>query len=398
MNRTIKFYIVLLVLLLVGIIFVDANRPRPIDWTPTFDVKDKIPFGLYIFDHESKGLLKNNKIEKVTKTLYQHFNDENALVGVDYDYSGTIFSISQYYTIDGQSTDELFEFVSQGNNVFLSCSDFPQALIDSLHFEMDSKLEVSDSVKVWMANKNLGTTKYNLNNGGSPSYFSKIDTLKTTVLGYQGNDTSKLVNFIKVPYNSGNFYLHTQPICFTNFHLLKDNHKEYAEKVASYIPKGNLFWLIKGQNGEIVSENPLRYILKNPPLKWAMWLSLFGILFFIIFNAKRKQRVVPIIKPLPNTTVDFTKTIGNLYYQEGNHQNIVDKKIIYFLEKVRNEYLIETTVLDEIFVKKLHLKTGKDIQDIEKVVRLINYQKKSYHQSIEEDLLELNSAIEKVFH
>ena len=54
----------------------------------------------------------------------------------------------------------------------------------------------------------------------------------------------------------------------------------------------------------------------------------------MIFNAKRRQRVVPIINPLPNTTLDFTKTIGNLYYQEGNHQNIVDKKIIYFLEKI----------------------------------------------------------------
>ena len=94
----------------------------------------------------------------------------------------------------------------------------------------------------------------------------------------------------------------------------------------------------------------------------------------MIFNAKRRQRVIPIIKPLPNTTVDFTKTIGNLYYQEGNHQNLIDKKIIYFLERVRNEYLIDTAVLDENFIKKLHAKTGKDIKDIEHLVYLINYQ------------------------
>jgi enoyl-[acyl-carrier-protein] reductase (NADH) len=106
--------------------------------------------------------------------------------------------------------------------------------------------------------------------------------------------------------------------------------------------------------------------------------------------------VIPIIKPLPNTTVDFTKTIGNLYYQEGNHQNLIDKKIIYFLERVRNEYLIDTAVLDENFIKKLHAKTGKEIKDIEHLVYLINYQKKSYHQSIETDLIEINKAIEKI--
>jgi hypothetical protein len=116
----------------------------------------------------------------------------------------------------------------------------------------------------------------------------------------------------------------------------------------------------------------------------------------MIFNAKRKQRVVPIIKPLTNTTVDFTKTIGNLYFQEGDHQNIIDKKIIYFLEKIRNEYLIETTTLDDNFIKKLQLKSGKKMEDIQNVVQLINYQKKSYHQSIEDDLIALNKAIEKI--
>jgi hypothetical protein len=53
MSKTIKIYIVFLVLLLVAIIYIDAVRPRPINWTPTFDLKDKIPFGLYVFDNES---------------------------------------------------------------------------------------------------------------------------------------------------------------------------------------------------------------------------------------------------------------------------------------------------------------------------------------------------------
>ena len=52
--------------------------------------------------------------------------------------------------------------------------------------------------------------------------------------------------------------------------------------------------------------------------------------------------------------------------------------------------------MDENFVKKLHQKSGKNIDDIEKVVRLINYQRKNYNLSIEEDLIEINNAIEKI--
>ena len=397
MNNTIKLYIVLLIVLLAGIIYIDAVKPKEIDWKPTYDLKDKIPFGLYVFDNELKDFLKGNKISKTSRTLYEYYNNEKTIVGKDYEYQGNILSVSENYTIDDQSTDEVLNFVSQGNTAFISCKEFPKKLMDSLNFEIDANLEFSDTINVWMANKNLGQTKYNLNNGAGNNYFSEIDTLKTTVLGYQGKEKSKKINFIKVPFYNGFFYLHMQPACFTNYHLLKDNHYQYTEKVISYLPKGNLLWLIKGQNGEVVSDSPFRYILSQPALKWAMWISILGILIFMIFNAKRKQRVVPIIKPLPNTTVDFTKTIGNLYYQEGNHQNIIDKKIIYFLERIRNELLIDTSSLDESFEKKLHQKTGKDIQDIEKVVRLINYQKKSYNQSIEEDLIELNNAIEKIF-
>lgn len=396
MNNTIKIYIVFFILFLAGIIYIDAVKPKPVNWFPSYDLTKKDPFGLYVLDKESSGLFKENEIQKVIKTLYEFFNSENALVDVEYDYSGTIFLVSEKYNLDSKSDKELFYFVGDGNTAFISCKDFPEMLMDSLNFSIDSRLRLSDTVNVWMANKNLGLEKYNLNIGAGNIYFSEIDTLTTTVLGYQGKDNKKEINFIKVPYKEGYFYLHTQPASFTNYHLLKDNHFEYTEKILSYIPEGNLFWLVKDQNGEIASDSPLRYVLSQPALKWAWLLFLSGMLLFIIFNAKRKQRIVPILKPLANTTVDFTKTIGNLYYQEGDHQNIINKKIIYFFEKIRNEYLIDTTVLDENFEKKLQLKTGKNIQDIKELVWLIKRINGPYYLCVEEDLIEINNAIEKI--
>ncbi len=399
MNRTLKLYIVFLVLLLVVIVYMDANRPKPINWLPTYDLNDKIPLGLYIFDQEAPTLFKNDSIFKTPVTAYEYFES-------DYEYSdssgtiyytyGTFLSISEYYNIDEESTQELLYFAERGNSVFISAKDFSAQLQDSLKFELDSEMPTEKGIALGLANPKLGKATYTFNEGAGNTFFSKIDTLSTEVLGYQISDKKKNVNFIKVPYKLGFFYLHTQPSAFTNFHLLKDNHHQYTEKIVSYIPKGQITWLIKGQTGESISQSPLRFILNQPALKYAWFLFLIGMVFFMIFNAKRKQRVVPIIKPLTNTTVDFTKTIGNLYFQEGDHQNIIDKKIIYFLEKIRNEYLIETTTLDDNFIKKLQLKSGKKMEDIQNVVQLINYQKKSYHQSIEDDLIALNKAIEKI--
>lgn len=397
MDRKLKLYIGILVLLLAAVVTLNIFTPKPVDWTPTYDTKDKNPLGLYVFDHELPEILKGQKITKINLTPYEYLEPTYDTLVANYTTKGTFISISESPYIDKQSLEELFYFASRGNNIFLSMKTFPQQLLDSLKIDYRSDFIFSDSVYNWTANPKIGVKKYNLIEGMGNNYFSKIDTLTTTVLGYQGTAGKPKVNFIKVPYRAGNFYLHTQPAAFTNFHLLKGNHHEYAEQVLSYIPREEpVYWYTKNQNGDMISNSMLRYIFSQPALKSAWFLFLGGMLIFMVFNAKRRQRIVPILKPLTNTTVDFAKTIGNLYYQERNHHNIIDKKVIYFLEKIRQDYLLDTNMLDDNFAKKLQQKSGKEIEDIHTAINLINRHRKNHYTSMESDLLEINSAIEKI--
>ena len=98
---------------------------------------------------------------------------------------------------------------------------------------------------------------------------------------------------------------------------------------------------------------------------------------------------------MKNTTIDFTKTIGNLYYQEKDHQNIAEKKIVFLLEKIRNEYYIDTFNLDETFINRLHQKTGKDKIAIENVVRMIK-KIRNQSQTTEKELITFNELLEKI--
>ncbi len=397
MNKTFKIYLLLLVVVFGAIIVMDYNSPKPIDWTPSYSINDKIPYGLYVFNQELPNFFKNQKITPIRNTPYEYFGEKynyDSLVN-NYKVNGTFISINENSSLDEQSVNELFSFVSHGNTVFLSGKILPNSLLDSLHLKMNSEFKFKDSIYNWIANSKVSSKKYKLMEGVSNNFFSKIDTLNTTVLGCQNGDSTR-INFIKVQYRNGSFLLHTQPTAFTNFHLLKKDHFEYAEQVLSYLPKTDLFWYTKNQNGALISDSPMRYILSQPALKWAWYLFLIGMVIFILFNAKRKQRIVPIVEPLTNTTVAFTKTIGNLYYQEGDHDTIITKKIIFFLEKIRNDYLLDTTYLNEDFIKKLHLKSGKDLAAIQKAVFLINTHRRSPHNSIEADLIAINNAIEKL--
>jgi hypothetical protein len=441
MNNTIKIGIAILILLFAGIIFIDYNSPKPVDWSPTYSTKDKIPYGLYIIEKEIKFMFKDFKFENLDETAYEYFaeqdaideygeyepvytktnpdpnpehqdtinnNDQDVVAPVE---NNTIandslpkenvnyLSISQNTEVDPESFAKICSFVSRGNTVFWSANSFESVIMDSLKIEINYKTNPVKTALNWVANPALGNKKYNILQGGENTYFSKIDTLNTTVLGYQkfDNDSTR-VNFIKIKFKKGTFLLHTQPVAFTNFHMLKDDHHEYAQKVLSYIPEGNFIASLKGESEKDREQSAMKFWNSQPALRWAWYLFLIGTFIFMLFNAKRKQRIVPIIKPLANTTVDFTKTIGNLYYMEGDHNNIINKKIIYFLEKIRHEYLIDTTQLDQEFIKKLHQKTQKDTVDIQKVVFLINKFRNNPHNSIEQDLIEINNAIEKIVH
>ncbi|WP_339888090.1 DUF4350 domain-containing protein [uncultured Flavobacterium sp.] len=395
MNRNLKVYVFLLVLILIGIILVDASRPKPINWTPTFALNDKIPFGLYIFGQESEKLFSNQKVTKHSNTPYEYFYDKYDYEDSTYTVKGDILFINDEFTIDKNSVDELFYYASRGNDVFISSSSFSKNLKDTLGFEIETSSIFMDSFALKVYNKNLNPKDYYYSKGVSTKYFSKIDTTTTVVLGHQSSTKENLTNFIKIPYKSGNFYLHTQPIVFTNYYMLKNKNHEYVEQITSYLNQDKIYWFVKSYNSGQLNQSPMRYILSQASLRWAWYISLISILIFIVFNAKRKQRVIPIIEPLRNTTVDFTKTIGNLYYQEGNHKNIIDKKIIYFLEKTRNEYLIETTELDATFINRFQQKSGNKKEEIAELVQLIN-QLKRKETCNESDIVTLNLAIEKL--
>lgn len=398
MNKTLKIYLVFLVLLIVAISFIDSSRPKPINWTPTYSLQDKIPFGLYILDQESKALCKDDVIEKVESTPYEFFTSNfnyQDTINPNYYKRGTFLYIDEYSNLDDESIDELLTYVSYGNHAFMSSKDFPRKLLDTLKLNVTSEFSAQKELQNGLYNPVFPKKEFSLIEGANNSYFDKIDTLQTEKLGYVKQDTAH-VNFIKVKFYNGAIFLHNQPTAFTNFHLLKGDHYNYAENVLSYIPKGNVYWYVKDQNGGSISNSPMRFILSHPELKWAWWLFLIGMLVFFIFNAKRKQRIVPIIKPLPNTSLEFIKTIGNLYLQEGDHDNVIQKKIVYFLERIRNEYLLDTSVLDDAFAKKLQQKSGKKLEDIEHVLRLINNYRKNPHASVEADLIQINTAIETV--
>jgi hypothetical protein len=123
-------------------------------------------------------------------------------------------------------------------------------------------------------------------------------------------------------------------------------------------------------------------------------LPIISILMFMLFEMKRKQRIIPIVKPLANTTLEFVGTIGNLYYQSGEHKSMAEKKIHFFMDHLRSKYWLTTTHLDETFVGIASKKTGRSEEEVRDLISVIN-SIRAKEKISEEELIDLNNRIEK---
>ena len=133
--------------------------------------------------------------------------------------------------------------------------------------------------------------------------------------------------------------------------------------------------------------------MSQPALRITWRLMLLGLLLYLIFKGKREQRIIPIIKKPENTTVEFAQSISSLYFQDGDSVDLVQKKITYFLDHIRNTYNIDTQEINSSFIEKLYNKSGKDKELIAKIVHLIiDFEKNQ--QADEQVLINLDKWIQ----
>ncbi len=360
-------YIVIMVLIICAYLYAEYKRPPVIDWTPTLSYLDKIPFGTYVVYNQLKELF-SEKPEVLRIPVYDQVNNRE-------DSGEAYILIAGEINTTGTDDDELLRYISLGNTVFMAAENFSKNLRDTLGFEIESTFYPdieADSVSLYLVNPAFGKKiSYRMQKHTIDGYFKKFDTARTTILGM--NNMEK-VNFIRFDIGKGHLLLHAAPMAFTNYFTLTDNNSRYVEQALSYLPQKAtaVYWDEYYKIGRGGPSTPLRVILSKPPLKAAYFLALASIILFLVFQSKRKQRVIPILEKPRNATIDFVETVSRVYYNQQNHRNIALKKVTYLLDQIRTSYGLQTQLLDEVFEKRLSHKSGVPINVIKDLVSMIH--------------------------
>ncbi len=373
MSKSERKYIIGLVSITLIAITIRLLRPAPIDWSEGYSASEIKPFGGYILFNELPTLFPEDAISTNLNPVFELIMDTTR--------SNYIF-INQSLTFDEFETQILLDKVNAGSNVFMATWNFQGALADSLNIAfmngfpgINPSINSLDSLiqrRVDFSNPSLNDpTGWYFPAGLIETYISKFDTTKSVVLGNVG---AKRVNFIKYKLGDGAIYIHTNPFLFTNYFLRDVNRYDYSFKALSYLPERPTVWDEYYKIGRQQFNSPMAYFASQPTLRIAWFVTLFGLIIYLIFGSKRKQRIIPQINPVKNSSIEFAATIANLYLNNGTHSELLDKKILFFKEYLRTNIGVNTN-FEQSDAEQVAHRSGLDQSEIQTLfskIRSIN--------------------------
>ncbi|MBN1187700.1 MAG: DUF4350 domain-containing protein [Bacteroidales bacterium] len=362
--RKLNKNIIILGVMMLGLIAIDFFAPEPIDWNPYLSKEVKSPYGCYIFYNLLQDYFPEKKIHTNTLSFYQSFFKPP-------ERKSNLIIITTILDMDNLDLSKLLSFAERGNTVFISAAQMSQNILDS--FNISLKMDrmpnplSKDPLSLNLENKKVRSdTGFCFTKELYNSCFAYVGQSTMTILGTNWNGSP---NFIIIPYGQGAFYLHTQPLTFTNYHLLYGNY-QYASFVFSHLPVEPTFWDEYYKPNKPQAPSPLLVILSNKALKIAYSVLMISLLIYMFFMSKRRQRIIPVIKPPKNTSLEFLTTISNLYQYQSNYYDIATKKYRYWLDYIESRYHLRPGKNHEEFIHKLALKSGVDEKKIQKIFEL----------------------------
>jgi hypothetical protein len=396
-----------LIIALLTYFIISSFSEKKYSWYENYDHDNKQPYGTSFIIELLKAHTTGKFVLSDKKPLKELLKDNSFQKNTSYIFIG------ESLFLDEEDRNALKQFVESGNDAFFATLEVPNEALNGIYQAECTELITYDNNKTYSVNMNFYHNSlrkensyrfvYRVGSEDRDYYWDTFsdqmfcDVTKAVIpLGYQTPDR---VNFIKIPYGKGNVYVHSNPIAFTNYFLTKQDKLEYASAVFSHLKGKNIIWdefskipFAKNPNRE---GGPLDYILQQPSLRYAWWMLLLTIGLYVFFAAKRTQRVIPVLEPKTNTSLEYIKLISALHYQNGSHTDMAKKKMKYFLYFIRSKYGIHNSHFTEQDIRKLADKSKVNYADVHSIFNQYSIIERNAYGNIDAGrLLDLFNAIE----
>lgn len=383
-----KLYLWGVGLAFVLVMILNVSTPEKINWQESFSRYKSTPYGAEVIYELLPGIFSDSLIGTSHRSLYE--------MRYDPQLSENIVLIDNNLNLDENDAESLMGMVAEGHTAFIASRYFYGTLADSLNLSADNHYQFIPPDSIVTHNlifenaplaelDSLPLTRSQIN-----QYFSSYDTLNTEVLARNARGEPV---FLRTEFGEGNFYFCSTPLAFTNYHML-NGEEAFAEAALSHLPVANVLWDEYYKWGRIGNRSPLRFILSQTALKWALYITLAMALLFILVNLKREQRAIPVVEPLKNATKEFMHTVGRLYMQKGDHADIAQKMARYLKDEIRQNCYATHVHGDEDLIDRMSERYGIPLERVTALFARMRYVEEAKVIS-QEELLEFSAIVEK---
>ncbi|WP_346316833.1 DUF4350 domain-containing protein [Chitinophaga sp. YIM B06452] len=348
----------------------------------TYSSRDKAPFGSYVPFKVMENFFQGTKPKTATRSFARTYANTSGLKGQNNAY----IIVAERLWLTEADAQAMSSYVQDGNKLFLAIEETDSLLESTFGFKV--KRGTSVPVPIVLVNKTSGdsivTQHFSNPHFGADTTFTArgftqnrhLASPDSGIITILGTNARHQPNFFRVPHGNGQLIVMLNPMTWTNYFLMKKNNIRALELQMSYLPEFplNVYWdeyykHLYGPQRDDFSD--WQVLLKHSSLRWALILALVLLLLYILFEGKRRQRLIPPKPVLANTSLDFAETLGRLYYLHHNNGNLANKMTQHLLEYIRQNYYLNTGAISGEFVTALSRKSGQPREFIEQLMGMV---------------------------
>lgn len=379
-----RIYILSVVLLAVVLMFIQMRLPHDFIWQESFATDDREPYGCFVFDSIMRQTLphgyevKNLSIHKLSKECRE--KKQNVLI------------VAPLISLSGSDCRSLKRLAEGGSDIIVAARNTNDSQTDSVlkkefgiryvAYAYVTEYEVLNAVKTnnmkhvfdsirWNHDDVFPQKEYRCYAFVTNPYLLVLDeNHKGRVLAYTGE---KVVAY-RMRLGKGSITFVSTNLAFTNYGVISSSISGYTMRLMSQIAGRHVVrtttFLPSPDKAVGGYESPTGYFFKEPPLRLALLLSVCAVIIFMIFNARRRQRAIPVLPTKKSNSLEFTQLIGSLYWQSHDNTDLVRKKYSLFCDKIRRQTGIDigNVADDENNFSQLSRHTGIGSEEIKRMI------------------------------
>jgi hypothetical protein len=354
----------------------ELAKPEPVNWKRTFLSSSTQPFGTWI---------AVRVLDSLTERPVAMIDSSSDVACRTVPPRGQWWVVAETFDPATEEIDSLFSFVHRGGHLVLATRWLTDTLQQQIGIDMQPVFsweeahvnihDRGDVVHVLPITDDYLSQRFRVR---PDTMLSRADSstwhpMITVTTRDDAHDTTApwMIAGTRT-LGLGSVTILSSPELISNVAFLKDTSSAVARLVVPLIAHtdGPVVW-DRYHNGSVALPTVGDILARSHSAQLAVVLVVVTGLMYVSTNSRRRQRAIPVIERVENTTAEFVRTVADLMQSTHDHAHVVRMRVSHLRKFCATVLHVPIVNIDTTTKSRLVAATGCDDETIERLFELI---------------------------